>query len=136
MDSTATGPPAASSRARRTAALLNGAPEDASSTAAGAVDCWSKRRRPNSIYRGPGYLTTGGSPEGSGPLAGSLTGAAPALPPGDALPPSAVPPAPAAGPAAPTAAAAGVPVAPRLRSCDRRHQYSGAYRATMTSPSR
>src|SRR5215468_12790186 len=118
MDSTATGPPAASSRARRTAALLNGAPEDASSTAAGAVGCLSQRRRANTMSRGPGYLTTGGSPEGSGPLAGSLAGAAPLPPPGaDALPPSAVvPPAPATGPAAPTATAAGAPAAARLRS--------------------
>jgi hypothetical protein len=49
IDSTATGWPAASSRARRTAARLNGAPGDASSTAASVVGCGSKRRRPNSI---------------------------------------------------------------------------------------
>src|SRR5690349_24295879 len=89
------------------------------------------------MSRGPGYLTTGGSPEGSGPPAGSPTGPAPAPSGADALPPSAAgPPAPATGPAAPMATAAGVPAAACLRSCDLRHQYSGAYRATMSRPSR
>src|SRR5215471_17902844 len=119
MDSTATGPPAASSRARRTAALLNGAPEDASSTAAGAVGCVSQQRRENTMSVGPGYLTTGGSPEASEPAAG------PAVPAPDS-----------SGALAAATATAGAPAPARLRSCARRHQYSGAYRATMSRPSR
>src|SRR5215472_7945661 len=44
------------------AALLNGSPVVASSTAAGAVGCASKRRRPNSMPGCPGYPAAGGSP--------------------------------------------------------------------------
>jgi hypothetical protein len=40
--------PPASSRARRTAARLNGEPDEASNTAASEVGCGSQRRRPSS----------------------------------------------------------------------------------------
>jgi hypothetical protein len=111
---TAIGWPAARSRARRAAARLIGAPDEASSTAAGSRGGGSQRRR----ARNPANPGDPGDPGGTAgyPITGGS--ADPVMP------------------SVPPAMTGTRDVAASLRSCRARHQYSGAYSATMSRPSR
>src|SRR6266567_6835538 len=84
---------------------------------------------PATAYGQSPQLPTGGSPAGSASGPGSATATA-ASPTAAAVPPLGGLAVTATGWARPW------PAARSLRSCQARHQYSGAYRATISSPSR